>query len=56
LTRDLLASRVRSVSYIADSAPEAQQDYVDRVLALTDGFDDAFPLPYVTHVWFGKTA
>ncbi len=27
-----------------------QQDYVDRVLALVDGFDDTFLLPYVTHV------
>ena len=22
----------------------------------TEGFDETFPLPYVTHVWFGKTA
>ena len=56
LTRGLLASRVRSVSYIADSPPQTQQEYVDRVLALVDGFDETFPLPYVTHVWFGKTS
>jgi ubiquinone/menaquinone biosynthesis C-methylase UbiE len=56
LTRELLASRVRSVSYIADADPETQQDYVGRVLALAEGFDDTFPLPYVTHVWFGKTS
>ena len=56
LTRDLLASRVRSVSYIADAGPATQQEYVDRVLTLTEGFDETFPLPYVTHVWFGKTA
>ncbi|MEY2421847.1 MAG: hypothetical protein QOI95_1914 [Acidimicrobiaceae bacterium] len=56
LTRDLLASRVRSVSYVADEPADVQQDYVDRVLALADGFDETFPLPYVTHVWFGKTA
>jgi SAM-dependent methyltransferase len=54
LTRDLLASRVRSVSYIADAEPPMQQEYVDRVLALVDGFDETFPLPYVTHVWSGK--
>jgi ubiquinone/menaquinone biosynthesis C-methylase UbiE len=54
LTRDLLASRVRSVSYIADADPKTQQDYVDRVLALAEGFDETFPLPYVTHVWFGR--
>ena len=52
LTRDLLAARVRSVSYIADEAPKVQQEYVDRVLALVEGFPDTFPLPYVTHVWF----
>lgn len=56
LTRELLASRVRSVSYVADEPAEVQQDYVDRVLALAEGFDETFPLPYVTHVWFGKTA
>ncbi|MDQ1425025.1 MAG: hypothetical protein QOD72_2523, partial [Acidimicrobiaceae bacterium] len=28
---------------------------VDRVLALVDGFGEVFPMPYVTHVWFGKT-
>jgi ubiquinone/menaquinone biosynthesis C-methylase UbiE len=55
LTRDLLASRVRSVSYIADEGPDAQQEYVDRVLALVEGFGDTFPLPYVTHVWFART-
>ncbi|MEY2450481.1 MAG: hypothetical protein QOD92_55 [Acidimicrobiaceae bacterium] len=54
LTRELLASRVRSVSYVADEPADVQQDYVDRVLALAEGFDETFPLPYVTHVWFGK--
>jgi len=56
LTRDLLAARVRSVSYIADEPPDVQQEYVDRVLALVEGFDDSFPLPYVTHVWFARRA
>ena len=56
ITPDLLASRVRSVSYVADESADVQQDYVDRVLALVEGFDDTFPLPYVTHVWFGKIA
>jgi SAM-dependent methyltransferase len=55
LTRDLLASRVRSVSYVAEEGAKVQQDYVDRVLALVDGFGEVFPMPYVTHVWFGKT-
>ena len=56
LTRELLAARVRSVSYIADAPPAEQQDYVDRVLALVAGFEDTFPLPYVTHVWFARRA
>ena len=56
LTRELLASRVRSVSYVAEEPAEVQQDYVDRVVALAEDFDEPFPLPYVTHVWFGKTA
>ena len=55
LTRDLLAARVRSVSYIADEPPDVQQEYVERVLALVEGFDDTFPLPYVTHVWFARS-
>jgi ubiquinone/menaquinone biosynthesis C-methylase UbiE len=55
MTRELLASRVRSVSYIADEPANVQQEYVDRVLSLTEGFADTFPLPYVTHVWSGKS-
>ncbi len=51
MDRGLLASRVRSVSYIAEKDAAEQQDYVDRVLALVADFDDEFDLPYVTHVW-----
>jgi ubiquinone/menaquinone biosynthesis C-methylase UbiE len=55
MTRDLVAARVRSVSYIAEEPRDVQQEYVDRVLALVDGFDEPFPLPYVTHVWWCRT-
>jgi SAM-dependent methyltransferase len=55
MTRDLVAARVRSVSYIADEPAAVQQDYVDRVLALVDGFDEPFALPYVTHIWWCST-
>ena len=55
LTRDLLAARIRSVSYIADETPDVQQDYVDRVMALVEGFEDTFPLPYITHVWSARS-
>jgi ubiquinone/menaquinone biosynthesis C-methylase UbiE len=51
MTRDLVASRVRSVSYIAQLDASGQQEYVDRVLALVDGFDEPFDLPYIAHVW-----
>ena len=56
MTRELIAARVRSVSYVAEEPPEVQQDYVDRVLALVDGFDEPFDLPYVTHLWWASTA
>jgi SAM-dependent methyltransferase len=55
MTRDLIAARVRSVSYVADEPAAVQQDYVDRVLALVDGFDEPFPLPYLTHLWWCST-
>jgi ubiquinone/menaquinone biosynthesis C-methylase UbiE len=55
MTRELIAARVRSVSYIAEEPAEHQQRYVDRVLALVDGFDEPFDLPYVTHVWWCST-
>ena len=52
LTRELLAARVRSVSYVADEPSDVQQDYVNRVLALVADFPDDFVMPYVTHVWW----
>ena len=55
LTRDLLAARIRSVSYIADEPPDVQQDYVNRVFALVEDFGESFPLPYVTNVWFARS-
>jgi len=54
MTRDLTASRVRSVSYIAQEPEDVQQDYVDRVLALVEGFEEPFDLPYVTHIWWAR--
>jgi SAM-dependent methyltransferase len=55
MTRDLVAARVRSVSYVAEEPPDVQQHYVDRVLAIIDGFEEPFDLPYVTHVWWCRT-
>jgi ubiquinone/menaquinone biosynthesis C-methylase UbiE len=54
MTRQLVAARVRSVSYVAALDEQGQQDYVDRVLALVEDFDEPFDLPYVTHVWIAS--
>ena len=51
MTRELIASRVRSVSYVAKLDEPGQQEYVDRVLPLVAGFDEPFHLPYITHLW-----
>lgn len=49
--RELLAERVRSVSYVAALAAEEQEALVTEVLALVDDFVEPFPLPYNTMVW-----
>jgi len=50
LTRDLLAARVRSMSYIsAMPAPERERS-VDAVVALTTDLEEPFPLPYICHI------
>jgi len=54
LTRALLADRVRSISYIALMEPAEQQAKVEQVLALVDGFDEPFDLPYVTQLWWAR--
>jgi hypothetical protein len=54
--REALAERVRSVSYIAAMDDAARREaIVAEVLALTDGFDEPFPLPYNTLVWWTFT-
>ena len=55
MTRELLAARVRSVSYIAEQPPELQQQYVDGVSALVDDQPPTFGLPYITHLWWATT-
>jgi SAM-dependent methyltransferase len=52
LNRELLAARVRSISYIGEMGPADQQDHVDRVLGLVADQPDEFPLPYTTMVWW----
>ncbi|MEY2407251.1 MAG: hypothetical protein QOF97_530 [Acidimicrobiaceae bacterium] len=56
MTQELLAARVRSVSYVAEGSPEEQAAYVEATLALVDQMDEPFELPYVTHVWCARRA
>lgn len=49
--RELLAERVRSVSYVAALQAEERERLVTEVLALVGGFAEPFPLPYNTLVW-----
>ena len=52
MTREVLEERVRSVSFVAASAEPEREALVARVLALVEGADEPFPLPYVTSVWW----
>lgn len=52
MTRDLLASRVRSVSYVSASPPAERDGIVDAVVALTADLEEPFTLPYVCHVYW----
>ena len=54
MTRELLAARVRSVSFIGAMDDARRQDHVDRVLALVADQPDEFPLPYTTMVWWAS--
>jgi ubiquinone/menaquinone biosynthesis C-methylase UbiE len=51
MDRPMLAERVRSVSYIAAMDSAERESIVAEVLALADGFDEPFALPYNTLVW-----
>ena len=55
MTRDLLAARVRSISYIGELEPAAQQVHVDGVLALVADQPDDFPMPYRTMLWWATS-
>lgn len=55
IDRDLLAERVRSVSYIAAMEEAEREENVSKVLALVDDMPERFPLPYNTLVfWCSK--
>ncbi len=50
MTRDLLAARVRSMSYISALDEPEREQLVDAVIALAADFDEPFPLPYICHI------
>jgi ubiquinone/menaquinone biosynthesis C-methylase UbiE len=50
MTRDLLAARVRSISYISALDAPAQQELVGAAVALAADFDEPFPLPYTCYI------
>lgn len=52
MTRELLAARVRSISYIATAPPERQQELADAVVALVEEQPEQFGLPYTTHSYW----
>ncbi|MDQ6697492.1 MAG: methyltransferase domain-containing protein [Actinomycetota bacterium] len=52
MTRDLLAARVRSMSYISAMAVQERERMVSAVVALTTEFDEPFPLPYICHIYW----
>jgi SAM-dependent methyltransferase len=49
--RATLADRVRSVSYVAAMEEPQREALATEVVALVEGFDEPFPLPYTTLVW-----
>jgi SAM-dependent methyltransferase len=56
MTHDLLAARVRSMSYIAALEPPERERMVDAVVALTADLAEPFPLPYTCHIhWCHRT-
>jgi SAM-dependent methyltransferase len=52
ITRELLAARVRSISYIGEMDDAGQADHVARVLDLVADQPDEFALPYTTFLWW----
>jgi SAM-dependent methyltransferase len=56
MTREMLAARVRSISYLGDLPDDEQQRYVDAVLDFVAGEPDEFVLPYVTMVWWATAS
>ena len=56
LTRDLLAERVRSISYIAAMPPPERERLAADVVDLVRRLPEPFPLPYVCRVQWARLA
>ena len=54
MTRELLAERVRSISYIAAMPEPERERLVAEVVALVARKADPFPLPYVCRVQWAR--
>ena len=52
MTQDLLAARVRSMSYISAMDVPDREQMVTAVVALAADFDEPFPLPYICHIYW----
>ncbi len=52
MTRDLLAARVRSISYVAADTEEHQAELAAAVVDLVADRPEPFPLPYTTSVYW----
>jgi ubiquinone/menaquinone biosynthesis C-methylase UbiE len=48
--RELLRTRIRSVSFVAGLPEPEQTELLDRVVAVADGLPERFPFPYVTEI------
>ncbi|MDQ2977982.1 MAG: methyltransferase domain-containing protein [Acidobacteriota bacterium] len=49
--RELLRTRMRSISFVAGLPEPEQSKLLDRVVGLADGLPERFPFPYVTEVF-----
>jgi ubiquinone/menaquinone biosynthesis C-methylase UbiE len=56
MTRDLLAERVRSISYIAAMSASGREQLVSEVVQLVSRMAEPFPLPYTCRVQWANLA
>jgi SAM-dependent methyltransferase len=49
--RELLRTRIRSISFVAGLSEEEQADVLDRIVATADGLPERFDFVYVTEIF-----